>query len=80
MDIKTMWFCFLTTLTQTAPGAQSELPVSYLSYFLRLLLSELDVVVVFEGDEPLSSVCQACCLLFPYKALGAELDRGMEPK
>lgn len=47
------------------------------TYFL--LLSELDVVVAFEGDGPLSSVGHAC-LPFPYKALGAELDRGVELK
>ena len=32
-------------------------------------------MVVFEGDGLVSSGCQAVCRLFPYKALGAELDR-----
>lgn len=49
-----------------------------LTYFLLLLLSELDAVFVFEGDELWSSGCQAVCLLFPYKVFGAELDRGVE--
>ena len=49
-----------------------------LTYFLLLLLSELDAVFVFEGDGLMSSGCQAVCLLFAYKVLGAELDRGVE--
>lgn len=49
--------------------------IQSLTYFL-LLPSELDVA--FEDDGPVSSFIQAVCLLFPYKALGAELDRGME--
>lgn len=52
--------------------------LSHSTYFLLLLLSELDVVVAFEGDGLVSSVCHPVCLLFPYKAFGAELDRGME--
>lgn len=46
------------------------------TYFL-LLLSELDAVFAHEGDGLVSSVNHVVCLHFPYKALGAELDRGM---
>lgn len=50
-----------------------------LTYFL-LLLSELEVVFALDADGLMSSVSQVVCLLFPYRALGAELDRGMVPK
>lgn len=50
------------------------------TYFLLLLvlLSELDVVLALEGVRPPSSVSHVVvCRLFPYMALGAELERGM---
>lgn len=60
-----------------APGTVSCLD-QLLAYFL-LLLSELEVVFELDGDGLMSSVSQVVCLLFPYRALGAELDRGMVP-
>lgn len=50
-----------------------------MTYFLLLpvLLSELEVVLALEGVRPPSSVSHVVvCRLFPYMALGAELDRG----
>lgn len=45
---------------------------------LLVLLSELEVVLVLEGARPPSSVSHVVVgPLFPYMALGAELDRGM---
>lgn len=44
---------------------------------LLVLLSELEVVLALEGARPPSSVSHVVvCRLFPYMALGAELDRG----
>lgn len=43
-----------------------------------MLLSALEVVGIFKLDRPLSSGFHGDVLPFPWKALGAELERGVE--